>query len=281
MHEVKVVYTPHCPWNPGFLRAMRHWAEEAGASFRALDISQSPDEARELLRRAPELGRSRQAHIAAFVDGELVPGHPADPEYKDNFMALLEGRPVPERSREEPPRGGEAPAVRYVPINPRTLDLAIDFCLLYHPSGMWPEAKAANAGREAARRALAEVLEAVPVAGYLALRPSSGGPEPVALLKWMPRPLARAHGYVTGEGDGDGVLTLVCLEATGGVDREAVLEGLLRAALEEAAPPGYHTVEACARGETASLYRRAGFSAVEERGEALILSRPLGVRDRG
>ncbi len=165
--------------------------------------------------------------------------------------------------------------IEMLPLNEETMDLEIDLCLRFHPSGIVPDGKNAERGRALKKRFLRRVFDKVSPAGFVAVR----GGKPVGLLELMPRAYARVSGYITGRrGHDDHTLTIACLEVAVGENRKEVMEKLvnhLTGNLRVFRP--YRQIEVGAfpgdvEFHPAWVYERRGFSVVEDRGAARLLA---------
>ena len=90
MHKVTVIYSPQCPSNSHFIREIREWSREHGATMEAINVFEEHEEARKYLEKTP-YGRTKHLFITAFIDGRWIPGHPGNPQFKDDFLRALEG----------------------------------------------------------------------------------------------------------------------------------------------------------------------------------------------
>jgi hypothetical protein len=104
------------------------------------------------------------------------------------------------------------------------MDLEIDLCIKFHPSGFIPDEKNAKEGRILKRKFLQRVFEKVNPAGFIAVKDG----KPIGLLELMPRAYARRNGYITGiNGIDNDTLTIVCLEVALGENRKEVIGKLV------------------------------------------------------
>ena len=161
------------------------------------------------------------------------------------------------------------------PLSEETLDLELHLCLKCHPSGFSPAGPEVDEGRRLKRRFIQEVLQRVRYAGFVAEEENA----PAALLELMPRSLARRNGYITGDdGEDDETLTIACLEVAYGYERKEMMRAMvshLARNLKLFRP--YRRIEVGAFPRDTDfhpdwVYREAGFTVDEDRGEALVLT---------
>ena len=165
--------------------------------------------------------------------------------------------------------------LKILPLNEETLDLEIDLCVKFHPSGFFPDEELAEEGRKLKKILMKRIFEKVTPAGFIAIDEG----KPVALLELMPREYARRNGYITGlEGVDEETLTILCLEVARDQDRKRVMESMVRylinnlsvfrpfKRIEVGAFPGdvdFHP---------SWVYENVGFKVAEDRDTVKVLS---------
>ena len=170
--------------------------------------------------------------------------------------------------------------MRILPLTEETLDLEIDLCLRFHPSGFSPQGPEADLGRKMKKELFEEIFEIVRPAGFVAEEDG----EPVTLLEIMPREYARRSGYITGfEGEDEETLTIVCLEVAYSKNRKEIMDLMvshLVKNLELFKPFKRIEVGAFPRDvdfHPVWVYQKNGFEVSEDRGDSLILTIPLSI----
>lgn len=161
-----------------------------------------------------------------------------------------------------------------LPLNEETMDLEINLCLKYHPSGFVVPEGSVEEGRRTKKAFLKKVLRRVSPAGFVA---AENG-KPVALLELMPRDYAWRNGYITGSaGLDEETLTIVCLEVALNQDRETVMDGMVAHLVEnlELFRP-FKRIEVGVFPQDvdfhpAWVYEKHGFETLEDRGVARVL----------
>jgi hypothetical protein len=168
--------------------------------------------------------------------------------------------------------------VRIHPLNEDNIDLEIDLCLKCHPSGFIPEGPQIGKGRNLKKEFLKEILEKVNPCGFVAEENN----KPVALLELMPREYAKRSGYITGSKKlDDETLTITCLEVAYGFNRKEMMRAMVTHLIqrfEEFRP--FKRIEVGAFKKDVDfhpswVYLEAGFKISEDRGEVLVLKKPI------
>jgi len=88
--KLTILYTPQCPGNAAFIRAITETAEPHGAEVEVIDITAEPGKAREMMERWV-FGRTRNLFIRVAVDGRLIETHPGNPRFMKELLEELEG----------------------------------------------------------------------------------------------------------------------------------------------------------------------------------------------
>ena len=83
--NLTILYTPQCPSNLYFVRTIKDWAAPHGVEVEAVNVNENHERARALMEDSG-VGRVRNLFIRVYMDGELVPTHPGNP----NFFATLD-----------------------------------------------------------------------------------------------------------------------------------------------------------------------------------------------
>jgi hypothetical protein len=89
MRKLTVLYSPQCPSNAHFIREMGEWSRPYGATVEAINVFEDYEKALKHLENTP-FGHTKNLFIAAFIDGRWIPGHPGNPQFKEDFMRALE-----------------------------------------------------------------------------------------------------------------------------------------------------------------------------------------------
>ena len=85
-----ILYTPQCPGNAAFIRAITEVAEPYGAEVEVIDVTAEPEKAGALMERWG-FGRTRNLFIRVAVDGRLIETHPGNPRFMKELQDVLEG----------------------------------------------------------------------------------------------------------------------------------------------------------------------------------------------
>jgi len=88
--RLTVLYTPQCPGNAAFIRAITEMAEPYGADVEVIDVTAEPGRAGALMERWG-FGRIRNLFIRVAVDGRLIETHPGNPRFMEELRGALEG----------------------------------------------------------------------------------------------------------------------------------------------------------------------------------------------
>jgi hypothetical protein len=165
--------------------------------------------------------------------------------------------------------------IEIIPLTEKTMELEIDLCLKFHPSGYKVPEDDAIQGRDAKKKFLKKVFEEVIPAGFIAIENG----KPLALLELVPRKIAARNGYITGLKDIDeDTLTIVCLEVTSNQNRKQIMKIMVEHLVNnlELFKP-FKMIEVGAFPQDvdfhpAWVYEDNGFTTVEDRDVAKVLS---------
>lgn len=88
MKKVTIIYSPQCPWNIHFMNNIEECITPYDVAVERVDIFDEYGRAKKLLDETT-IGFDRHMFIAVFIDGEYVPGHPGNPEFKRELLKTL------------------------------------------------------------------------------------------------------------------------------------------------------------------------------------------------
>jgi len=90
MKRLTILYTPQCPGNAAFVRAITEAAKPYDAEVDVVDVTAEPGRAGALME-GWGFGRTRNLFIRVAVDGRLVEAHPGNPRFVVELRGALEG----------------------------------------------------------------------------------------------------------------------------------------------------------------------------------------------
>ncbi|RLI10781.1 hypothetical protein DRO42_00020 [Candidatus Bathyarchaeota archaeon] len=88
MKKLTIIYSPQCPWNTHFMGEITNWASSHDVEIEEIDVFEAYETAKTYLEKTT-IGFTRHMFITVFVDGEWVPGHPGNPEFKTHLLKAL------------------------------------------------------------------------------------------------------------------------------------------------------------------------------------------------
>ena len=87
--KLTVLFTPQCPSNLYFVRTIKEWAASHGVEVEVFNVHEYYEKARSLMEGSG-VGRVRNLFIRAYMDGELIPTHPGNPNFFETLNEALE-----------------------------------------------------------------------------------------------------------------------------------------------------------------------------------------------
>jgi NAD(P)H-flavin reductase len=89
--KLTVLYTPQCPSNLYFVKTIKEWAAPHSVEVEAINVNEEDEKAR-LLMEHSGVGRVRNLFIRVYMDGEIIPTHPGNPNFFETLNGALEAR---------------------------------------------------------------------------------------------------------------------------------------------------------------------------------------------
>ena len=90
--KLTVLYTPQCPSNTYFVKAIKAMAAPYQAEVEAINVHEEHEKARTLMEETRVVS-IRNLFIRVYLDGELIPIHPGNPRFKETLAEALEAKP--------------------------------------------------------------------------------------------------------------------------------------------------------------------------------------------
>jgi hypothetical protein len=89
--KAKILYTPQCPSNLFFIEIIKDIFSNYPIELEIINVHEEYEKVQKLIDESG-IGKIQNLFIRVYIDEELIPVHPGNPEFRETLIKSLEER---------------------------------------------------------------------------------------------------------------------------------------------------------------------------------------------